>query len=173
MINPPALARDTYRLMTPKDRAEVASPCWRDGIFDAWGDVWCCICEHQIQVYGWWPNQEPKRGDCHDEFLCEAIAAVLLIPRWRDAYNETHPSIIADRHECEQWAVRFRGIIERTHPTWPLEVWAARTARGIPPGAQGKTEEANELPLRGRSRLRPGVPVKSRIDIGRPYDNPG
>ena len=96
-----------WRIMTPprgstawvfaglslEDRSEVKSRCFQDAQFDRDGNL-DCHDDH----------------NCVEEYMCEAIAAFLLMPRGVDLVGKVED--LAAKFDCEPWVVRFRRVLE-------------------------------------------------------------
>ena len=90
-----------FERLDVEDRYEVASTCFREGRFDAGGEI---LCRHP-RGYG-----EPE---CEKEFLCELMAAIILMPSERFGPTSCRSDgELAAMLQVEPWVVRFRRAID-------------------------------------------------------------
>lgn len=121
-----------WRLMAPRgsdawifshlseaDRKEVMSICFNDAQFDDRGDLKCVhpfrgVTYEQFRdkpwlYYRWIAKARPW---CEEEYLCEVIAAFILMRP--GVYLASDDEEVAAKFDCEPWAVRFRRVLEET-----------------------------------------------------------
>ena len=99
--------------MTPEDREGVASVCWFHAHFGLDGMISCLCREPHKRL----PFLEvPKRGGstktlsrCAEEYLCEWLAAFILIPQGVDMKGPDEE--LANFYQVEEGAVRFRRLV--------------------------------------------------------------
>lgn len=97
-----------YERLTFEDILQVACPCFHEGSFTLAGNI-SGSCTHGLRALGW----------CREEYLCEEIAALILMPEqvFRQDLSAI-PSLLhqgiepirflSTRYQVEDWAVRFR-----------------------------------------------------------------
>ena len=80
--------------LSDSDIRKVASSCFRASHFDDEGEV---LCQHEV---AW--------GDCRKEYLCDQMAALILVPRVPCGPELFQAAI----HGVEPWVIRFRKAME-------------------------------------------------------------
>ena len=99
-----------FQHLNATDRLEVASMCWQAGNFDLWGEIHCTC--NRIKNTGMWY--------CQEEWLAEAIGAVIIIPLGWPIYIEgISTEHFASYYDVEPWVVRFRRLL--TDPPMKLK----------------------------------------------------
>ncbi len=106
LFGPDCSTASVFARMSLEDRQEIASDCFRTGSFASDGEM---NCNH--------------RPDCQEEYLCEVLAAHILMPERvfaQDFLSQSArmghvPTVIqwlATTYEVPDWAVRFRLAME-------------------------------------------------------------
>lgn len=100
LMNPPRGSTAwVFAGLSLEDRSEVASTCFKDAQFDRRGELDCSCGRTNNGL-----------DNCVEEYMCEVIAAFLLMPRGVDLVGKVED--LAAMFDCERWAVRFRRALE-------------------------------------------------------------
>lgn len=118
LMNPPRGSTAwVFAGLSLEDRSEVSSPCFQAAHFDSRGELSCIhpfrgVTPEQFREQPWLYFNRPSRiyPTCAEEYMCEVVAAFLLMPRGVDLVGKVDE--VAARFDCEPWAVRFRRVLE-------------------------------------------------------------
>ena len=115
-----ATAKQVYERLSFEDILNVASDCFQEGSVDFPSRPG----EHEhppSRLLTSTHRCEHHRGNCAEEYLCEVLAALILMPQnsftarledvrltWHEGCGWNPISWLAAIYDVEEWAVRFR-----------------------------------------------------------------
>lgn len=105
MVAQPGSVAWVFGHLSEADRSEVMSDCFKDGQFDGCGDL---VCRHGRRPPSSWNRRD--YDTCVEEYMCEVVAAFLLMPRGVNLVGKVEE--LALLFDCEPWVVRFRRVLE-------------------------------------------------------------
>ena len=94
---------DVWQALSQDDRQALSEDaCWATGVFDATGALQCLPALHPDR------HMDYKR-DCHKEYKCNVIAALMLVPV--TPFHDTPDHKVSEELGVPEYAVRFRRVL--------------------------------------------------------------